>query len=264
MIETILTFLATLTLGTVLPVLVLVVVGLVVIKALLNLIDKALEKTRLEKAASGLIKSLAKVALYLLLGMMVGEKLGIDVSGILALASVATLALSLAMQDMLSNIIGGFTLLTNHPFRSGDLVEIAGQTGVVQTIDITYTKLTTGDNKVISLPNSSVVASQIINYSTAGTRRVDITVSVSYATPIETVKQALVDAAAVPTALSDPAPFASVTEYGDSAIKYVLQVWTRGDDYWTTLFAVNENIKAKFDEHGVELTFPHLNVHLDK
>ena len=174
------------------------------------------------------------------------------------------LGLSLALQDALSNVIGGFTLLTNKPFKAGDYVEIAGQGGTVQAIDIAYTKLSTPDNKLIFLPNASVVASQIVNYSTATTRRVDVTVSASYDAPIETVKAALLRAANHPAVLSDPAPFAGVTNYGDSAIEYVVRVWTSNAEYWNVKFAITEAISAEFKAANVEMTFPHLNVHIDK
>lgn len=252
-----------LTLGRILPAVILLAVGLLVIKAILKFADRSLSKSKLEKAATGLIRSLAKVVLYLLLGLMIAEQLGVDVTGVVALASVASLAVSLALQDMLSNVIGGFTLLSNHPFKSGDFVEVAGQSGTVETIDITYTKLITPDQKVISIPNSSVVASQITNYSTEPTRRVDFAVSASYDAPISTVKQALLDAAKVDDVLDDPAPFAAVEQYGDSAISYVLRVWAPSDRYWDVKFAINENIKVKFDQAGVEMTYPHLNVHLN-
>ena len=258
-------FFANLTVASLLPALVLLVAGILVIRMTMKLVDKSLAKSKLEKAATSLIRSLLKVVLYVLLGLMVASKLGIDVTGIVALASVASLALSLSLQDALTNVIGGFTLLSNHPFRSGDFVEIAGQAGVVQTIDITYTKLTTGDNKTISIPNSAVVASQIVNYSTSGTRRVDINVSASYDAPIETVKAALLEAAKIGTVIDTPAaPFAAVLSYGDSAINYTLRVWTTADEYWNAFFTINENIKHEFDKAGVQMTYPHLNVHLDK
>ena len=193
------------TLANLLPTVVLLLIGVLVVKAILKLAKKSLTKTKLEKAAADLIYSLLKVVLFVLLGLMAASKLGIDVTGVVALASVASLALSLALQDSLSNVIGGFLLLSNHPFRTGDFVEIAGQAGTVQTIDITYTKLTTGDNKTISIPNSAVVASQIVNYSTSGTRRVDINVSASYDAPIATVKAALLEAAKLDTVLDTPA-----------------------------------------------------------
>ena len=258
-------FLGAVTLANILPTVVVLLVGVLVIRAVLKLAKKSLKKSKLENAAASLILSLLKVVLYGLLGMMAASKLGIDVTGVVALASVASLALSLSLQDALANVIGGFTLLSNHPFRSGDYVEIAGQGGVVQTIDITYTKLTTPDNKTISIPNSAVVASQIVNYSTSGTRRVDINVSASYDTPIETVKAALLEAARIGTVINTPAePFAAVLNYGESAIEYTLRVWTTADEYWNTMFAINENIKREFDQAGVKMTYPHVNVHIDK
>lgn len=258
-------FIQTLTVATILPAVILLVIGVLAIRVLMKLVDKSLSKSKLEKAATSLIRSLLKVVLYVLLGLMVASRLGIDVTGIVALASVASLALSLSLQDALSNVIGGFTLLSNHPFHSGDFVEIAGQAGTVQTIDITYTKLTTADNKTISIPNSAVVASQIVNYSTSGTRRVDINVSAAYSAPIETVKAALLEAAKIDAVLDAPAaPFAAVLNYGDSAIEYTLRVWTSAAEYWNAYFTITENIKAEFDKAGVEMTYPHLNVHLDK
>ena len=257
--------LANLTVASLLPALILLVIGVLVIRAAMKLVDKSLAKSKLEKAATSLIRSLLKVVLYVLLGLMVAAKLGIDVTGVVALASVASLALSLSLQDALSNIIGGFMLLSNHPFHSGDFVEIAGQAGVVQTIDITYTKLTTADNKTISIPNSAVVSSQIVNYSTSGTRRVDINVSASYDTPIETVKAALLEAAKHEAVIDTPAaPFAAVSGYGESAINYTLRVWTTADEYWNVFFDINERIKAEFDKAGVQMTYPHVNVHIDK
>ena len=258
-------FLKNLTLASVLPAAVVLVVGMLAIRIIMKLVDKSMSKTKLEKAAVSLIRSLLRVVLWVLLGLMVASKLGIDVTGVVALASVASLALSLSLQDALSNVIGGFMLLSNHPFHSGDYVEIGGQGGTVQTIDITYTKLTTGDNKTISIPNSAVVASQIVNYSTSGTRRVDINVSASYETPIETVKAALLEAARIGTVINTPAePFAAVLNYGESAIEYTLRVWTTADEYWNTMFAINENIKREFDQAGVKMTYPHVNVHIDK
>ena len=262
--ESIIAFVTSLTLNTILPVLITLAVGVLVIRAILKVLDKTLSRSRLDKAAVSLLKSLTKVVLYVLLALMAADRLGVDVTGVVALASVASLALSLALQDALSNVIGGFTLLTNKPFKAGDYVEIAGQGGTVQAIDIAYTKLSTPDNKLIFLPNASVVASQIVNYSTATTRRVDVTVSASYDAPIETVKAALLRAASHPAVLSDPAPFAGVTNYGDSAIEYVVRVWTSNAEYWNVKFAITEAISAEFKAANVEMTFPHLNVHIDK
>ena len=248
----------------ILPFVLVMVVGIILIKIILRIVNKALENSKLEKAAYSLIRSLIRVVLYLLLGLIAAATLGIDVTGVIALASVLTLAVSLSVQNALTNIIGGFTLLYTKPFKSGDFVEIAGESGTVEEIGMSYTKLITADNKVVYIPNSAVVAADIVNFTVSGTRRVDLTISASYDTPTEKVITALHEAAKVPGAFNDPAPFASVNKYGDSAIEYVLRVWTTAEAYWDVNFAVNEKIRETFRENGIEMTYPHLNVHLDK
>ena len=227
------------------------VLGLLVIRIVMKLVTKTLEKSKLEKAAHTLILSLSRVVLYVLLCLAAASALGIDVTGIVALASVLTLAVSLALQNALTNVIGGFTLLSTHPFHSGDYVEIAGQAGTVQEISMTYTKLATPDNKMISLPNSAVVAAQIVNYSAAETRRVDVAVSASYDAPTQKVLDALVLAGTVDNALLEPTPKAVITSYGDSAINYSLRVWVKSADYWDVYFQVNKRVKDIFDEQDI-------------
>jgi small conductance mechanosensitive channel len=142
-------------------------------------------------------------------------------------------------------------------------VEIAGQSGTVQEIGLAYTRLSAPDNKSICIPNSAVTNAEIVNYTVLGTRRVDITVSASYSAPVQLVLETLRQAGNVPTALEDNAPVAAVDSYGDSAINYTLRVWCNSADYWDTKCAVLEQVKVLFDEKGVEMTYPHLNVHLN-
>lgn len=247
-----------------LPVALMLVIGYVVIHLVMQLVNTLLEKSKLEKVAHTLIKTVVKTVLWGLLLLMVASRLGIDVTGIVALASVLTLAVSLSVQNLLTNLVSGFVLLYTKPFVSDDLVEIAGQVGTVLEIGLTYTKLATPDNKEVYIPNSSVTSANIINYTVRGIRRVETTVSAAYSESIEDVLAALREAAKVPTALETPAPFAAVVSYGESAINYTLHVWTNTNDYWTTLFDTNANIKAVFDAKGIRMTFPHINVHLDK
>jgi small conductance mechanosensitive channel len=248
----------------IIPFILVLAVGIVAIRILLNIVNKAMEKSNLEKAAHTLIRSLIRVVLYLLLGLIAASTLGIDVSGVIALASVLTLAVSLSIQNALSNVIGGFTLLYTKPFKSGDFVEIASQSGTVEEIGMSYTKLITPDNKVIHIPNSAVVAADIINYTVSGSRRVDLIISASYDAPTKVVLTALYEAADIPGVLSDPAPFAAVNQYGESAIEYVLRVWTSTDNYWDVNYAINEKVRDTFVKHDIEMTYPHLNVHLHK
>ena len=248
----------------VLPFTLILVAGFLIIKLVLNILSKALEKSGLEKAAHSLIKSLDRVVLYLLLGLIAASKLGIDVTGIIALASVLTLAVSLSVQNALTNVIGGITLLYTKPFKSGDFVEIAAESGTVEEIGMSYTKLVTPDNKLIYIPNSAVVSADIVNYTVTCTRRVDIAISASYNASSEDVLKALYEAAKVPGVMTDPAPFAAVSKYGDSAIEYTLRVWTKAESYWDVHFAINQKIRDTFANGGIEMTYPHLNVHLDK
>ncbi len=251
-------------LSSVLPSLFIALVGAVIIRVVLQLVDKTLERTRLDKAAHKLIRSVVRAVCWGLLVLIVASKLGVDVTGIVALASVLTLAISLSVQNTLTNLISGFTLLYTRPFVSGDFVEIAGQSGTVREIGLTYTKLATGDNKSVSIPNGAVTSAQIVNYTVLGKRRIDINVTTAYAAPVEQVLEALREAGAVDTALEDPAPFAAIASYGDSGINYMLQVWSTAADYGVTKFAVNKRIKVELDARGIQLTYPHLNVHLDK
>ena len=248
----------------VLPAVILLVVGILIIRMVMCIVNRMLKGSKLEKAAHGLIKTVIRIILYGLLMLIVASKLGIDVTGIVALASVLTLAISLSVQNALTNLISGFTLLYTKPFSSGDYVEIAGQSGTVQEIGLTYTKLATPDNKSVSIPNSAVTSAEIVNYTVLGTRRVSIEIGVSYDAPTELVLDALREAGDVPTILEDTPPFAALSRYGDSAIIYVLHVWTTTADYWTTNFAVNEKIRQVFAQKGISMTYPHLNVHLDK
>ncbi len=246
------------------PAVLILAVGLLVTRVLMTLVSKALEKTKLEKAAHSLIRTVIRTVIYVLLGLTVCTQLGINVTGVVALASVLTLAVSLALQNILANVIGGFTLLSTSPFHSGDYVEVAGQGGTVTEINMTYTVLAAPDNKIISIPNSSVVAAQITNYSTTGSRRMEFTPCASYDIPTQKVIDALLQAGTVDKALLEPAPFAAISGYEDSAIRYTLRVWARSEDYWNVYFQINQRIKDIFDQQAITMTYPHLNVHLDK
>ena len=246
------------------PAIAVLAIGLLVIRTVMALVTKLLDNTKLEKAAHGLIKSVARVVLYVLLGLMVADALGIDVTSIIALASVLTLAVSLSVQNALTNVIGGFTLLYTRPFKSGDYVEVAGKSGTVQEISMTYTKLATPDNKIISIPNSSVVAGDIINYSVAGVRRVDVAIQAVYTENSQKVMDALIQAGTVDKVLLDPAPMAVIDSYTDNGIRYSLRVWTKAEDYWDVYFVVNQNIRDIFEAQSIKMAYPHMHIYMEK
>ena len=245
-----------------LPAIVLIVIGILAVKLIMGILKAAVSKTKLDGQLTKLVLGIIRPVLYLLLGLIVAARLGIDVTSIVALASVLTLAISLTLQNALANIFGGFTLLYTKPFTAEDYVEIAGQSGTVKEVGLAYTKLATPDNKLISIPNSAVVAAEIVNYTTTGKRRLDIAVSASYDADPRLVLDTLLAMADQPEVLQDPAPFAAVTNYGDHSIAYVLRVWVPTDDYWTVNFRLMNAMKAVFDAKGIEMTYPHLNVHM--
>ena len=245
-------------------VIVITAIGILVIRVLNTIVKRVLNKSKLEKGAHGLVRTVVRSALYILLFLVLADSVGIDVTGIVAFASVATLAISLALQNMLANVIGGFTLLYTRPFTSGDYVEIGGQGGSVKEVGIAYTRLITPDNKLVSIPNSNVLTAEIVNYSITGTRRVDVTVSASYASDPEEVIAALAEAAQHELLLPDHAPAVTLASYGESAINYTVRVWTASGDYWTVHQAITRKIFVTFREKGIQMTYPHLNVHLEK
>ena len=247
-----------------LPMVALAALGILAVQVALKLTKKMLEKSKLEKAAHTLILTAVQVVLYILLALAVASGLGIDVTGVVALASVLTLAVSLSVQNLLTNVFGGFTLLYTKPFVSEDFVEIAGQSGTVKEIGLTYTKLATGDNKIVSIPNSAVVAAEIVNYTVTGTRRLDINLTVSYGVDTEAVMKIMEQAADQPQVLADPAAVFAVKEYNEQSITYGMMLWCASADYWDLKFAVNRELSRLAKQAGISFYDPHLSVHLDK
>ena len=247
-----------------LPMLLLAILGVLAVRIVMKLVRKMLEKSKLEKAAHTLILTACQVVLYILLGLAVASELGIDVTGMVALASVLTLAISLAVQNLLANVFGGFTLLYTKPFASEDYVEIAGQAGTVKEIGLSYTKLATPDNKIVSIPNSAVVAAEIVNYTVTGTRRLDINLEVSYGIAPAVVLEIMEKAAKQPQVLQDPAPVIAMKEYNQQSITYGIMLWCKSSDYWDLKFAINQALSKGALESGITFYDPHLHIHMEK
>ena len=233
------------------------VLCLLVIKILLKLVDRTLGRVHLDEA---LKKLLLFVGVIVVLGC-----LGIPVTSLVALLSVIGLALSLAVQNFLSNVAGGLQLLVSKPFKIGDYVEAGDCSGTVQEIGLFYTKLNTTDNKLVQLPNSTIVSQNIINYSSEDQRQVELKVSASYDAPTELVRRTLGELVrAHPLIRQEPEPLIRVCAYQDSAVQYLVRAWCDNGDYWTVYFDLMDAIKPAFDRAGIEMTYPHLNVHLDE
>ena len=240
------------------------VICLIVIKILSSVSEKMLSKsTKLDGTLRGFVQSAIKIVLWILAAIIVANALGINTSSLVALVSVVGLALSLSVQNILSNLFSGLTLLVTKPFAAGDFVEVAGKTGIVKTVGLFYTQLDTLDNVAVSLPNGDVTASSVYNYTREPRRRVDMYFSAAYDEPTEKVKAAIMDAIQQDARiLSDPAPFVRLFEYKGSAISYVVRVWCSNADYWDVYFDLNENVRESFQRNGVAMSYEHVNVHL--
>ncbi len=240
-----------------------VVISLILIKVLTKVVNRALGRSRLDASLQTLLRNLVKGALWAVAAIIVLGCLGIEVTSLVAVLSVVGLAFSLALQNFLSNVAGGMQLLASHPFAVGDFVDVGVCSGTVEEIGMFYTKVTTPDNKLVQLPNSAIVTANITNFSAQPTRRVELNVSASYDAPTGEVAALLVKLAGEhPLVLADPEPAVHVEEYGDSAIRYVMRVWCANADYWTVYYDLLDGFKPAFDEAGVEMTYPHVNVHM--
>ena len=195
--------------------------------------------------------------------IIVAGALGIPTTSLVALISIAGLALSLSVQNILSNLFSGLTLLITKPFKAGDYVEVAGKAGVIKTVGLFYTQMNTLDNILVSIPNGDITGSTINNYSSEPLRRVDMNFCASYDCATEDVKTAIMEAISRDEKiLADPAPFVRLNEYKDSVVDYVVRVWCKGADYWDVHFNLNENVRECFAEKGVKMSYGHLNVHV--
>ena len=241
----------------------LILAGVVVIRVLLRIVDRMLSRSQNLGSVGGYIRSVVRIALWFLLVLVVADSLGIPVASMIALLSVAGLAISLALQNTLSNLAGGIMILVSKPFEVGDYVEADGVGGTIAAVDLSYTTFVTVDNKEIFVPNSQLSAAKIVNYSALGRRRVELTVNASYDAPTQTVKEAIQEVLdAIPQIQPDPAPAIWLSAYQSSSIQYVVRVWTAAGDYWDVYYAIQEGLRESFTRHGIEMTYDHLNVHI--
>ena len=252
-----------LTLWSLLRVGVMVLIGWLVIRVLMRMVDRLLDRSRSLSAIKVYIRSTVRIFLWFLLVLMLAGTLGIETTSIIAMLSVVGLAVSLALQNTLANLAGGLVLLVAKPFAVGDYVEADGVSGTIAAVDLAYTTFITPDNKEIFVPNSQLSAAKIINYNTLGRRRMDLKLTASYDAPTAQVRSAIQEVLeAVPGILSDPAPAVYVSEYQSSSIEYLARLWTAASDYWDVYYALLEGVRESFERHGVEMTYDHLNVHI--
>lgn len=240
-------------------------VGFKLCKWFLKILKKGKAFSRMDAGVQTFISSLLNIALKILIVLTAASILGVPMTNFVALLASAGVAIGASLQGSLSNLAGGIMILVFKPFKVGDYVDTAEGSGTVTEVTILYTILTTPDNRRIVIPNGAISNEAITNYSYHDTRRLDLTFSVSYDADIEQVKNLLLKQAnAHNLVLKDPEPFCRLAEHGDFSLNFVLRVWTKRDDYWTVNFDLKESVKKVFDETGIEIPYPQMDVHLNQ
>ncbi len=234
------------------------IIGSWVISKLLKGIKTIMSKGNYDESLQGFLSNLAGWGLKIVLIIVVLGTLGVETTSFAAIIAAAGLAVGLALQGSLSNFAGGVLIMIFKPFKVGDVIEAQGEIGGVKEITIFTTKLTGLSNKEIIIPNGSLSNGNIVNYTVAGTRRVDLTFGVDYASDIKKTKEVLMNVLkAHPLVIEEPAPTVNVSELADSSVNFAVRPWCASGDYWTVYFDVTENVKEALDAAGIEIPYPH-------
>ena len=249
--------------GSIMLALAVLVIGLIVIKLCMKIAAKALGKTRLDPSIHKFILSVIRITLYVVLLVIILSCLRVPTAPLVTVLGAIGAAIALGLQGSLSNVAAGFLILINQPFKRGDYVDTNGYSGIVDNIDITCTTLQTVDNRTVILPNSSVLGSAIVNNTSELIRRVDLSFSIAYGADIAKAKEVIMDVCKKNHFVLDkPETFVGVGEHADSAVMLDLRAWVDTPNYLPAKYELQEQVKLAFDEAGVEIPFPQVDVHM--
>ncbi len=251
--------------GKLIAAILVLVIGKIIIKIVMKALRNRKPGKHSDPTVDRFVLNLISISLHVLLVVTIIAIMGVPMASVIAVIASAGVAVGLALQGSLSNLAGGIMILIFRPFKLGDFIEASGNTGVVEDIGIFYTTLTTADKKSITIPNGSLMNSDVVNYSVHETRRVDFTFSVAYGTDVEKVKTVLLEEAGKhELALKDPAPFCRLAKQNESSLDFVLRVWVNSADYWAVNFDVLEAVNARFKEEGIEIPYKTMDINLKK
>lgn len=241
------------------------IVGRWVAGILLRILKKLLNKSRMDEILVNFISAIINAILLLFIVIASMDQLGVDTTSLIALLGAAGLAVGLAMQNSLQNFAAGVMLIIFRPFKSGDYVEAGGTSGTVENISIFSTIMRTPDNREVIVPNGAIYNGTITNYSARATRRIDMIFGIGYDDDILKAKQLLTDIlAADERVLTDPEALVAVGELADSSVNFNVRPWVKSADYWAVRFDLTEKIKLAFDENGISIPYPQMDLHLNK
>lgn len=240
-------------------------IGNIVVKLIAGSIAKILTKKDMDKAVVEFLYAIVRYLLFIIVLVAALSRIGVQTASVVAVIGAAGLAVGLALQGSLSNFAAGVLIVAFRPFKSGDYVEVAGVAGSVDSIQIFQTVLKTPDNKMVVVPNSSVIGGTITNYSRYDTRRIDLVIGVSYKADLKKTKQVIRDVVERDErVLKDPAVNVAVHALADSSVNLVVRPWVNSADYWAVYWDLTQGIKEALDENGIEIPFPQMDVHLNK
>jgi small conductance mechanosensitive channel len=240
------------------------IIGKWIAGLLTNLFRKMLEKSDTDVTLVKFLGDLVYFGLIVLVILAALGTLGVDTTSFAAILAAAGLAIGLALQGNISNFGAGVMILFLKPFKVGDFVEAGGATGVVEQIGIFNTTFKTGDNRIVIVPNSNIIGGNITNYSREAIRRIDLVIGVGYEDDLKLVKSTLEEILNNhPKVLKDPAPAVALAELADSSVNFNVRPWVKSEDYWAVRSELLETIKTTFDEKGINIPYPQLDVHVD-
>ncbi|OOF14157.1 MULTISPECIES: mechanosensitive ion channel domain-containing protein [Salinivibrio] len=249
----------------ILSALLILIIGNLVVKGLANSLAAVMRKRQMDNAVVEFIHGLVRYLLFIIVLIAALSRIGVQTASVIAILGAAGLAVGLALQGSLANFAAGVLIVTFRPFKSGDYVELAGVAGSVESIQIFSTVLTTPDNKMVVVPNGSVISSPITNYSKHATRRINYTIGVSYNADLKKTKAILTEVVTNhPLVLKDPAPTIGVMTLADSSVNFVVRPWVKTSDYWSVYYELLQSIKESLDEHNIEIPFPQMSVHINR
>ena len=240
-------------------------VGRWVVNRVVNVIMGVMLKRGADETLVSFVGSIIRWVGILFVVIAALSQLGIDTTSLVALLGAAGLAIGLSLQGSLGNFAAGVMIIIFKPFQKGHFVEVAGTMGVVDSISIFTTVLTTPDNKEVIVPNGAVIGNNITNYSARPTRRVDMVFCIGYDDDILAAKKILEEIiAADARVLAEPEPVISVGELADSSVNFLVRPWVNAADYWGVLWDTTEAVKLRFDQEGISIPFPQMDVHMHK
>lgn len=241
------------------------IAGMLLTKLLLRILNRTLSKSRLEPTAASFLHSLLSVIAYVLVAVIVLSVLNVPMTSIITVIGTMGLAIGLALQNSLSNVAGGFLILFSKPLKVGDYVEFGGVTGTVESIAILQTKMRRPDGTTVFIPNGKIADAMVLNYSEDPMRRLELDFGIGYDADAEQAKAIIRELLAKsPFAEKDPPPLVRIGELGESAVVLHVRVWTQHEHYWELYYDLLEQVKQAFDENGISIPYPQMDVHIEK